>query len=231
LINNPNITFILLTKIAGDALSKKYSHLKIKIIKLPILKIKSFTSSSNINTTKSTGNFKFTLGFIGTVTSDRTGAELLNILSENYNITFKVAGKCSSDIVNQILHNNYRVDYFAEMPSTELYNSVISEFDYSVFIFGSNQYIYRVSGTLVDSIAHCKPIIVIKSSAFIQLFNQYGDIGYMCDDIIQLKLLIRQMSTSPMLFSSKLQEHRKNIKFLLNDHLVNSIHTFWNSNS
>jgi hypothetical protein len=62
--------------------------------------------------------------------------------------------------------------------------------NYSVFCFPINSYQLSCSATFYDALSLIKPIIALKNSFFDFYFNELGDIGYLCETIEDIELLI-----------------------------------------
>lgn len=81
-----------------------------------------------------------------------------------------------------------------EFISPERFEYAISQCDFYLFFYEANTY-YDLcpSGTLLDSIKTLTPVIAIRSSYFEYYFNKFGNIGYLCNNIDELKNKIQEL--------------------------------------
>lgn len=77
--------------------------------------------------------------------------------------------------------------------SREQYDIQISRLDYAVFFYGQTDFILRSSAAFFDAIFFEKPIIVLKNPFFVEVFERAGEIGYMCEDLQDMVLLITDL--------------------------------------
>lgn len=71
--------------------------------------------------------------------------------------------------------------------SMERYQEVLNSIDYAVFLFNSDALRLCGSAALFDAFAALKPIIATKNDYFQYYFNKMGNIGFLCNDIKQVK--------------------------------------------
>lgn len=75
----------------------------------------------------------------------------------------------------------------------ETYEIELIKVHFLLFFFPINEYIFRASGAVIDSIAFEKPIIALRHPFFENLFYQGGDIGYICDTLEEMIDLIKNI--------------------------------------
>ena len=63
----------------------------------------------------------------------------------------------------------------------------LAQLHYVVLPYREGYYDLSASGALVDAITWRKPVIVMRRPFVERLFQEYGDIGYLCDDEAQLR--------------------------------------------
>lgn len=76
-----------------------------------------------------------------------------------------------------------------EVPSAECelsrkeYDQLVSEFDFILFFYPSNNYRITASGAIMDSLSLKKPIIALRNDYFEYVFEKFGEFGYLCDTV------------------------------------------------
>lgn len=106
---------------------------------------------------------------------------------------FSVIGKLdpefvglATDSVKVLSENNQSI-------SQEKYEQFIHNADYAVFTFDNDNYVYRVSGALMDAILYGKPIIALRQDYIEYLFQVGGNIGFLCDNMDKMQELIKRL--------------------------------------
>ena len=107
---------------------------------------------------------------------------------------FNVIGPAIDNVVNDYSHKLNGVNILSndnKVPLSEHeMSNAINGLDYSVFVYGSDSYRLKMSGAVLDSFSFLKPVIAIKNPMFMFLFEKMGDIGYLCNDLDELKDVI-----------------------------------------
>lgn len=90
-------------------------------------------------------------------------------------------------------------EYFAQGPFSEhlphaKYNQLTSEINYICVFLDQERYSLSASGTLLDALSFGKPIIALNIPIIKQLFNEYGDIGFLCNDELEINQVLEQLS-------------------------------------
>jgi hypothetical protein len=70
------------------------------------------------------------------------------------------------------------------------YELGFNQLHYVVFFYPDTTYKFIASGAFFDCIAFEKPVIAVKNSFFQYYFDKYGDIGYLCEDMFEMKSFI-----------------------------------------
>jgi glycosyltransferase involved in cell wall biosynthesis len=68
---------------------------------------------------------------------------------------------------------------------------------YAVFPYLASYYRFIASGSVLDSLAAGKPIIAFRNPQFQEMFDTMGDIGYLCDDLAEMKRTIATIMRDP----------------------------------
>lgn len=71
------------------------------------------------------------------------------------------------------------------------------EAHYAIFPYDQKEYTYRSSGTLFDAMAYGTPIIALKNPFFEHYFEEFGDIGYLCDSVKEMEKIITGILQNP----------------------------------
>ncbi|SFA42246.1 Glycosyltransferase involved in cell wall bisynthesis [Pedobacter suwonensis] len=79
--------------------------------------------------------------------------------------------------------------------SREKYNEKISDLHYAIFFYGKDDFILRSSAAFFDAIFYEKPLIVLKNTFFEDVFKREGEIGYLCENLEEMAILINQLLT------------------------------------
>lgn len=80
-----------------------------------------------------------------------------------------------------------------ELPRSE-YDNRLLKLDYILFFYDINSYRVTASGAIMDALAMKKPIIALKNDYFEYLFDKFGPIGFLVDDISQMVELTNKIS-------------------------------------
>lgn len=99
----------------------------------------------------------------------------------------------------------------------------IQEIDYTLFTFNNHNYILRSSGTIIDSIYFCKPIIALKHDYLTFLFSVGGNIGFLCDTIEQMHIIISRLIQRDPELTMQYSEQQNNISLLQKRHSIQEI--------
>ena len=103
--------------------------------------------------------------------------------------------------------------------SREQYNKYISELDYFLYFYGSDNYKITASGAILDAIAAEKPIIALKNDYFQYIFNKFGEIGILCNSVEEMVDAIVKIQTGKLNFDIDFTSIKRKLtpKFLAAD--------------
>lgn len=220
LLSRKSIKYIVLSEIILNELKNCQKNINIVLLPHPIVNHKK------IPLKKKNNQNIINIGFIGTISLNKGGREFFNLISSSKlyeNIEFTATGACDKKIITLI--DNLEISFkCAKSPTNyEEYINKINNLDYSIYLFSNGEYIYRISGTLMDSISLGIPIIALKNIYFEFLFKKYGDIGYLCNDMNDLKKLIEHMSINISYYKKRKLEQIKNILQIKNSFSIESL--------
>lgn len=168
---------------------------------------------------------KVTIGAIGT-----------QMLSKNSQYMYQVAEHFKSDIqqdkivlrtIGKILPelDSYKTDYVDKMysdnfVSQDQFESEISKLDFVIFFYDNNAYQLCASGAIFESIRIGVPVISIENDFFRWLFNTYGDMGFLCKDLDEVKRVLNELKEGN--YKKEIEVFKKNImNFIIQNDLKN----------
>jgi hypothetical protein len=138
------------------------------------------------------------LGHIGSMEVARKNSHLLYKIAEMFKnevkskqLCFETIGLITPNVIpfknNWVLERvgNTKPNQPDYLTRTE-YEKYLSELHFTLFFIDKQQYIFRTSGAIIDTIAFQKPIIAFKHPYFDYLISQVGPIGYFVDTIDQM---------------------------------------------
>ncbi len=127
------------------------------------------------------------IGFVGQATEAKGISTYLQVAKEfsdryELHIQFHVIGRAYpgddlqrfSGLASKVTHEHLTRKAFVER---------LAQMHYVFLPFGSEYYHLSASGALLDAITWLKPIIANCTPVVADMFEQFGDIGYLCDDI------------------------------------------------
>lgn len=185
--NNLQIIFV------GETVFVKINEIISNLDKKSIFHIEHPITEKNIKAEKETNNCTIVLGSIGTALKIKNSESIFSIAKEISNsdknniFQFRHVGSISNEILN---YSNSFVKYNNSqfLLSDSSYYRELIQLDYIlVFLRDGDYYDLCPSGTFTEIIRFEKPVICLKSSVSKFYFDKYGDIGYMFDDLTEMK--------------------------------------------
>lgn len=87
------------------------------------------------------------------------------------------------------------------------YEKWIKEAHYAISFTKEPEYVYRISGALLDTLIFELPIIALQHPAIQELFDLGGDIGFICKDELELQQLLQKIANrEPAIINQYLQQ-------------------------
>ena len=80
------------------------------------------------------------------------------------------------------------------------FEDLISDIDYALYFYASDKYRITASGAIFDAINARKPIIALKNDYFSYLFEKYGKIGYLFENINEMSNGINLLNNNEKTF-------------------------------
>lgn len=137
-----------------------------------------------------------TYGFIGFGSYYKGFDIFLSIISnKKINANFLFAGHVSSEFIG-LNSKRYGLKFETSPLQRDIYDSYIEQMDYILLPFRDSYYRYVMSGSFLDCLYYLKPCLTLKNSLTTGLFNRLGDIGYICNDYVDLNETIIHLSNS-----------------------------------
>lgn len=181
----------------------------------------------NLEETKprKTPNMPLTIGHIGSMEAVRKNSHYLFKLAENckdliknQQVEFKSVGLFTDSIQPYV--NEYVTliigDSTAEGPlkylSRQDYEKGLDSLDYAVFFYPEDEYVFRASGAVADFIAKCKPIICLRHPIFEYMFENAGNIGFMCNSLEEMQNKIHEIISDGYNLISVYEQQVENLK-------------------
>lgn len=137
------------------------------------------------------------LGTIGTLSNFKGLNSYLSLIQEvtkinNSPLKFSVIG---SVIEKEREFEALGVDVKGkgELLDREMFEKCIEELDYILFFYSKDTYKLAASGAIFDAVKWEKPIISLKNDYFSYLFQKFGSVGFLCEDIKQMASIISEI--------------------------------------
>lgn len=141
-----------------------------------------------------------TVGYVGSLTKKKSGLafnDLIRILANRkvVRLQLKVIGTVESSILSQLSESIFlsKNDLSSTLMARDIYERKIVEIDYALFLFSPEEYTVRVSGSFYDAVAFLKPIIALRCGFLEKVFDEAGDIGFLCDTVEEVAKKISQV--------------------------------------
>ena len=154
------------------------------------------------------------LGHIGSMEVRRKGSQLLytlaEMLQEEKVLRFVTLGLLTPSVyayknehVEEIVGNT--ADGKPAYLTREKYVSELKKLDYALFFYPTDEYVMRASGAVLDILDFLIPIVALEHPYLAYYQKKYGDIGYLCKDVNEMKNVLLEMRNNP----KKAQDRRK----------------------
>lgn len=174
---------------------------------------------------RKTPNTPLTIGHIGSMEVARKNSHYLFEIAENCkdlisnnNVLFKSVGLLNDSIdpyVNdyvELMVGNRNAEGPLKYLTRKDYEEGLDSLDYAVFFYPEDEYVFRASGAIADFIAKCKPIICLRHPIFEYMFENAGNIGFMCDSLEDMQTKIHEIASKQCDLNSIYREQVNNLK-------------------
>lgn len=111
---------------------------------------------------------------------------------DNGELTFEHIGLMGEDVLKE---KNELVKYTlsGDLLDRDVFEKKVRNLDYILYFYDESMYKLTASGVLFDAINFGKPIISLNNDFFSYYFNKLGDVGYLCDNLDDMALIINQI--------------------------------------
>ena len=92
------------------------------------------------------------------------------------------------------------------------YELLINAATYSLSFITGEEYTFRISGSLIDSIQYQIPIIALEHEFIAHVFREAGDIGFICRDIDEMNALISRIIRHDDALVSRYESQIRNLE-------------------
>lgn len=114
-----------------------------------------------------------------------------SIKTQNLNVAFSVIGNVT-DEKEKLEDLGVQIHGKGELLKREDFDRGIANLDYILFFYSHDKYKVTASGAIFDAIKFRKPIIALKNDYFLYLFEKYGTIGFLCENVSEMEQSIKQ---------------------------------------
>ena len=142
------------------------------------------------------------IGVIGTMALEK-GADILISIAKNLNL--KDRKDISLEIIGKILCDTKQFEEFGiilppnngkEPLHRALFNKMVEELDFILYLYPVNSYKFTASGSLLDAINFEKPILSFKNDYFCYFFEKHGNFGYLLENEKQMVEQIKNLANN-----------------------------------
>jgi glycosyltransferase involved in cell wall biosynthesis len=176
-------------------IAKIRPKLRFKSIDLP--RLPCYNDKAPMNTAISPPAKFAVLG--GGITGDISGIflleEKLKCMPEGFELYFKGAADSEGRLAGLKIPDGSKIKLLQKtgpLPPEE-FDAYINMMDFCVFLYPSNYYLFTASGSLLEALAHLKPVVALHNPYFDYVFGKMGDIGYLCGSIEEMAAVIKEL--------------------------------------
>ncbi len=190
-INLPNFKYITLAQVCKANIT---SYFKLNPHHFIAIDHPYIYSLNNKKTVKPNSNLL--LATVGVHNADFKNAHLIFDVASSLslsNVKFKTIGKFEPDMLQYV---NDSVDYSLssdEMIPNDIFEQELAQVNYILMFYPHDAYQFMPSGVFFDAIKLEKPIIAIRNSFFEYYFKLLGNIGFLVDNLDEMKVLIGKL--------------------------------------
>lgn len=167
---------------------------------------------------------KINIGHIGSMEVERKNSHFLYDIAkhfsqqvENNNMEFATIGLITPNILKY--KNNFVVEKTGNSKpdkpdylDRKEYEMYCAQLHFTLFFYDQNQYVFRTSGAIIDTIAMKIPIIGFKHPYFDYLSLEVGSIGYFFDNFNDLKLNIGSLLENKSQLAADYHRFKNNLQ-------------------
>jgi len=148
---------------------------------------------------------RITFAFIGNATLSKGFDDFVSLMEQTTsNARFELIGHLREDCPSllprlkaQMAKGRFVSTAANERLLTAEYRARLATISYAVFPYRRLDYQFVASGAALDALWAAKPLIALRIPVFEELFNRLGDIGYLCEDLDELRATVEDLSNHP----------------------------------
>jgi hypothetical protein len=166
-------------------------------------------------------------GIIGDISAIFLLEEKLNGMPESFELYFKGTADSEGRLAGLKIPDGSKINLLQKpgpLPPEE-FDAYINMMDFCVFLYPSNYYLFTASGSLLEALAHLKPVVALRNPYFDYVFSKMGNIGYLCDSVDEIAAVIKELVLSRDI--ERYNTQRKNImnglKLFSTEYLANDM--------
>lgn len=133
--------------------------------------------------------------FLGVASVRKNAAEFFKLVTKFQDasladqIRFELVGKIAPDLHPSMSGFNWVAENNISIPQN-IYEQHCLKATYALSFLNGDEYLFRISGSLMDAIQYHIPLIALKHEYVNYLFEQGGDIGFLCSDMKEMEEVI-----------------------------------------
>lgn len=105
----------------------------------------------------------------------------------------------------------------------EEYEQWIRSGHYAISFMKEPEYVYRISGALLDAVMFQLPFVALAHPALNEFFEQAGNIGFLCKNEGELKILVNRLAAKDSELIKQYKDQVENLKQLKNKFFPQSL--------
>jgi hypothetical protein len=190
-INLPNFKYITLAEICRTNITKYF-----KLNPNHFIAIDHPYIYPTNNKKRASSDVNLLLATVGVHNAGFKNAHLIFDVASSLslsNVKFKTIGMFEPDMLQYV---NDSVDYTLstdDMIPNDIFEQELSKVNYVLMFYPHDAYQFMPSGVFFDAIKLEKPIIAFRNSFFEYYFNLLGNIGFLVDNLDEMKVLIGKL--------------------------------------
>ncbi len=192
--NRENIRYLVLGESIRENLLKYVDYIACNTVAVP----HPYSLYSNSTAVEKSSDGIITMGMIGSFSAEKHSEQIFvleKMIKDSgiNNIDFLLVGSGDSENFPEDTTIRFVGDGKNKLSETE-YNKGIDRLDYILFFWDRTSYQMTASGALCDAIVHNKPIISIRNDYLTWVFNEVGELGFLCENLDEIKDVVCNIS-------------------------------------
>jgi hypothetical protein len=124
--------------------------------------------------------------------------KILGKMPENFELHSRAVLDCEGKVGGVKIPDGSKIKFWTNsgLLLPKEWDAYIDMMDFCVFFYPPNSYLFTASGSLLEALAHLKPVIALHNPYFDYVFSKMGDIGYLCDTIDEMAAVIKKAAVN-----------------------------------